>query len=146
MTESSHGSNGNIFMKPISGAALLLAVSLNACSLFTPSASVNRILAEPQRYADDDVWVNGRVTQSASVLGRGAYQIDDGTGTLWVISYKGVPRKDARVRVRGTVRDAFGLGDVIELPEGMRNGLVLVEQEHRATDMPPPTEHTPPVQ
>ena len=86
------------------------------------------------------------MTQSASVLGRGAYQIDDGTGTLWVISYKGVPRKDAGVRVRGTVRDAFGLGDVLELPEGMRNGLVLVEREHQATDMPPPTEDTPPVQ
>jgi hypothetical protein len=82
MTESSHGFTGNIIMKPfIIGSAVLLAVSLNACSLFTPSASVNRIVAEPQRYADDDVWVNGRVTQSASVLGRGAYQIDDGTGT-----------------------------------------------------------------
>ena len=138
--------NGNIVMRPIIGAAVLLAVSLNGCSLFTPSASVNRILAEPQRYADDDVWVNGRVMQSASVLGRGAYQIDDGTGTLWVISYKGVPRKDAHVRVRGTVRDAFDLGDVLELPEGMRNGLVLVEREHRAADLPPPTEHTPPVQ
>ena len=133
-------------MKPIIGAAVL-AVSLTACSLLTPSASVNRILAEPQRYADDDVWVNGRVTQSTSVLGRGAYQIDDGTGTLWVVSYKGVPRKDARVRVRGTVRDAFDLGDVLELPEGMRNGLVLVEQEHRAADIPqPPTDPTPPVQ
>jgi hypothetical protein len=125
---------------------VLLAVSLTACSLFTPAASVNRILAEPQRYADDDVWVNGRVVQSASVLGRGAYQIDDGTGTLWVISYKRVPRKDAHVRVRGTVRDAFDLGDVLELPEGMRNGLVLVEREHQAADMPPPTDHAPPVQ
>jgi hypothetical protein len=125
---------------------MLLAVSLYACSLFTPSASVNRILAEPQRYADDDVWVSGRVTQSASLLGRGAYEIDVGTGTLWVISYTGVPRKDARVRVRGTVRDVFDLGDVLELPEGMRNGLVLVEREHRAADTSPPTDRTPWVQ
>jgi len=132
-------------MKPNLGA-VLLAVSFTACSLFTPSASVNRILAEPERYANDDVWVNGRVTQSASLLGRGAYQIDDGTGTLWVVSFKGVPRKDARVRVRGTVRDAFDLGDVLELPEEMRNGLVLVEREHRAADMPPPTEQTPSTQ
>jgi hypothetical protein len=49
-------------------------------------------------------------------------------------------------RVRGTVRDAFDLGDVLELPEGMRNGLVLVEREHRAADMPPPTEQTPSTQ
>jgi hypothetical protein len=33
---------------------MLMAISLNACSLFTPSASVNQILAEPQRYADDE--------------------------------------------------------------------------------------------
>jgi len=50
------------------------------------------------------------------------------------------------VSVRGTVRDAFDLGNVLELPEGIRNGLVLVEQEHRAADAPPPTERTPAVQ
>ena len=111
--------------------ALLLGVTLAACAT---STSINRILAEPQRYANDEVRVTGRVLTSASVLGRGAYQIDDGSGTLWVVSNKGVPRKGARVRVTGTVRDAFDLGTIVKLPEAASNGLVLMEKEHRAKD------------
>ena len=111
--------------------ALLLGLTLSACASTT---SINRILAEPQRYANDDVKVTGRVLTSASVLGRGAYQIDDGSGTLWVVSQRGVPRKGARVSVTGTVRDAFDLGTIVKLPEVAANGLVLIEKEHRAKD------------
>jgi hypothetical protein len=111
--------------------ALLLGAALSACA---SSTSINRILAEPQRYANRDVRVTGRVLTSASVLGRGAYQIDDGSGTLWVVSERGVPRKGARVRVTGKVRDAFDLGTIVKLPEVTANGLVLMETEHRAKD------------
>ena len=70
--------------------------------------SINQILADPQRYAHREVDVVGQVVQSYSVLGRGAYQIEDGTGKLWVVSYegKGVPRKGARVSVKGKIRTA----------------------------------------
>jgi hypothetical protein len=116
--------------------SLLLAISIAACASSTPTTTVNRLLAEPGRYANDDVWVRGNVVRSASVLGRGAYQIDDGTGTLWVISNQGlgVPRKDARVRVRGTLRDAYDLSSVFDLPDEIASGIVLVEREHRADD------------
>ncbi|MND06170.1 hypothetical protein D3C83_273970 [compost metagenome] len=44
------------------------------------------------------------MTQSFGVLGMGAYEIDDGTGKLWVISEKrGVPSKGATVGVKGRV-------------------------------------------
>ena len=115
-------------------ASLLLAVWLSACGWFAPSTTINGILADPGRFSGDDVWLNGRVVQSASILGRGAFQLDDGTGTVWVISDRGVPRKDARVRVRGTVHDGFDLGRVIELPDTMKNGLVLVAHDQDAVD------------
>jgi hypothetical protein len=99
--------------------------------------SINQILADPQRYANDDVGVVGRVVRSYSVLGHGAYQVDDGTGKLWVVSRTGVPREGARVGVKGKIRDGFSLGDlgsVLKLPEAIRSGLVMIETKHKAKD------------
>ena len=74
----------------------------------------------------------GNVVQSYSVLGKGAYQVDDGTGKLWVVSDKGVPRKGARVGVRGKIRDGFDLGHLVKLPEVISSGMVMVEAAHKA--------------
>ena len=108
--------------------------------LFLPGCehkSINHILADPQRYANHEVGVVGRVVRSYSVLGHGAYEVDDGTGTLWVVSKTGVPREGTRVGVRGTIRDAFNLGELeprLKLPEGIRSGVVMIESEHKAKD------------
>src|SRR5688572_17075549 len=115
------------------GVLLMLAAMsllLAACEQKT----INQILAEPNRYANRDVGVLGTVVQSYSVLGRGAYQIEDGTGKLWVISDKGVPRKGARVGVKGKIKDGFDLGGLIKLPAGIGTGLVMIESSHRAKD------------
>jgi hypothetical protein len=94
--------------------------------------TVRQIMAEPGRYADREVGVVGDVVQSYSVLGRGAYQVDDGTGRIWVVASHGVPRKGSRVGVKGKVRDGVDLGGIVKLPEQVGNGLVLLEAEHRA--------------
>ena len=101
--------------------------------------TVNDILADPQRYANQDVQITGEVIESYSVVGKGFYRIDDGTGKLWVFSSKGVPRKGARVSVKGKIRDGFdfgSLGDAIPLPEPVKerieNGLLMVESSHKA--------------
>jgi hypothetical protein len=94
--------------------------------------SINQIKAEPSRYANREVGIRGQVTESFSVLGRGAYQVDDGTGKLWVISERGVPRKGSHVAVKGHIRDGFDLGSFVKLPEKISSGMVMVEDEHRA--------------
>jgi hypothetical protein len=106
-----------------------MAFVLSACE----ERTINRILAEPGRYSNREVGVRGTVVQSYSVLGRGAYQVDDGTGKLWVVSDKGVPRKGSRVGVRGHIRDGFDLGSLVKLPEAVSHGVVMIENEHRAT-------------
>jgi hypothetical protein len=108
--------------------------------LFLPGCkqkSINHILADPQRYANHEVGVVGKVVRSYSVLGHGAYEVDDGTGTLWVVSKTGVPREGARVAVKGTIRDGFNLGElgpILKLPEAVRSGVVMIESEHKAKD------------
>lgn len=109
-------------------AAILWILALSGCEQKT----INEIRADPARYANKDVSVVGTVTRSYSVLGRGAYEVEDGTGKLWVVSDKGVPREGARVGVKGTIRDGFNLGSIVRLPEAISSGLVMIEKEHKA--------------
>jgi len=109
-------------------ALAVLALVGSACR----ETSINRLLAEPHRYRDDEVALSGTVVRSVSVLGHGAYRLDDGTGTLWIVSTRGVPRQGARVRVRGRLQDVADLGSLVPLPPEVGSGLVLMETEHRA--------------
>jgi hypothetical protein len=114
-----------------SWAVVLLALAAAASSACA-SMTINTLLAEPERYTRRDITLKGDVTKSASVLGHGAYELDDGTGRIWVVSKHGVPRKGARVKATGRVKDVVDLGSVIELPRELRSGLVLVERDHEA--------------
>ena len=78
----------------------LLGLVLVACERTT----IGDITADPGRFAEKEVNVAGQVTQSIGVLGRGVYQVDDGTGHLWVFSdSRGVPSKGAYVGVKGRI-------------------------------------------
>ncbi len=108
--------------------AAVSALLLTACG----PKSINHVLADPSRYASQDVRLQGRVTESYSVAGRGAYQLDDGTGVLWIVSERGVPRRGARVEVKGRIKEGFNLGGLVQLPKGLDSGLVMIESSHKA--------------
>ena len=110
--------------------ALVAAFALSASGCAT--TTVARLLAEPNKYRNDNVSLTGDVTESMSLLGHGAYKLDDGTGTLWVVSRRGVPRKGARVKVKGEVKDVVDIGSIFKLPDEIGSGLVLLESSHRA--------------
>ena len=117
-------------------AVVAAALSVSAlASAACASRTVNQVLADPSRYRDREVRLSGAVVDSYSFVNRGAYRIDDGTGQLWVVSDKGVPRTSARVTVTGTIREGFNLGSLggrINLPQGIGSGLVLMESSHKA--------------
>ena len=121
-------------LRPYCRAFLVLAV------LFLPGCeqkTINHILADPHRYANLEVGVAGKVVRSYSVLGRGAYEVDDGTGTLWVVAKSGVPREGARVGVKGTIRVGFNLGELgplLKLPEAVQSGVIMMETEYKVED------------
>lgn len=110
--------------------AVLLALIMAGCEQKT----ISQIKADPSRYANKDVAVTATVVRSYSLLGRGAYEIEDGTGKLWVISDKGVPREGSKVVVQGTIRDAFNVGNLGNLPEAVSSGMVMIEKSHKAKD------------
>jgi hypothetical protein len=116
-------------------AKLLLAMVLASAMLVLvgcEAKTINQILAEPQRYANRDVGITGNVIRSFSVMGAGAYQVDDGTGKMWVVAKNNVPREGARVGVKGKIQDGFNLGGLVKLPEVVRSGMVMIESSHRA--------------
>jgi len=81
---------------------------LAACPTRKSIESINR---DPARFHDREVTVAGQVVNSFDVMGVGAFEIDDGTGRLWVYSNKfGVPGHESRVAVTGTIQQGFSLG------------------------------------
>jgi hypothetical protein len=65
---------------------------------------IGDINADPGRFHNKEVTVGGRVTQSFGMLGKGIYQIEDGTGSLWVLAEtRGVPSKGALAGVKGRI-------------------------------------------
>jgi hypothetical protein len=107
---------------------VFMALIMSGCE----QKSINEIRADPGRYSNREVAVAGEVTRSYSVLGKGAYEVDDGTGKLWVVSESGVPRDGAKIVVKGTIRDAYNLGSLVKLPEPVTSGLVMIEKSHKA--------------
>ena len=97
------------------------ALVLAACS----ETTMSKINADPGRYKNKEVGVVGRVTDSYGIMGTGAYELDDGTGRIWVATTRGVPSKGARVGVKGHVRSSFALG-------GRSFGTVLEESGRKS--------------
>jgi hypothetical protein len=116
-------------------AALVVVMAGVLLSGACAARSINQVLADPGRYRDHEVKLSGSVVDSYSFVGNGAYQIEDKTGKLWVVSNRGVPRKGAQVSVKGTVREGFSLGSVgdkLKLPPAVSAGVVLMETSHKA--------------
>jgi hypothetical protein len=90
-------------------SALLIAmIGLLGCP---QHKSIGQVLADPGRYYNDDVAVSGTVTESWGAMGVGAFQLDDGTGKIWVIpNNHGLPPKGARIGSAGRVQSGFSLG------------------------------------
>lgn len=104
---------------------LVLAVSVFATAC--PSrVNIGKIIANPSKYNDKEVVIAGRVTNSFGVaLIGGIYKIDDGTGSIWVVTNKGVPSNGAEVGLKGKVREGVSYS-------GKTYGLGVIEQERRA--------------
>ncbi|MCI0349225.1 MAG: hypothetical protein L0Z53_07350 [Acidobacteriales bacterium] len=75
------------------------------------STTVRKIQSDPGKFYGKEVGLKGRVTSSYGALGQGVYQLDDGTGKIWVLSEGfGVPGKDAEVKVVGRLVESVAFG------------------------------------
>lgn len=81
---------------------------MTGCPQRTTIAEINR---DPGRFAGKEVTIAGRVSSSFGALGTGVFEVDDGTGRMWVFSQNyGVPGNGAKVGVTGRVEQGFSFG------------------------------------
>jgi hypothetical protein len=91
--------------------AVILLIGTLLLAGCPPRTTIERINRDPGRYAGREVSIAGNVSNSFGALGTGVFEIDDGTGRMWVYSDKfGVPGNGARVAVTGRVEQGFTFG------------------------------------
>jgi hypothetical protein len=84
------------------------AMLLTACPERTSIEHINR---DPGRFVGKEVTIAGRVSGGFGALGTGVFQLDDGTGRMWVYSQNyGVPGKGARIAVTGRIEEGVSFG------------------------------------
>lgn len=87
----------------ITVATLILA----ACP---PHESIESINRDPARFGSHEVTIAGRVVNSFAAVGVGVFEIDDGTGRMWVYSKKyGVPGGESKTAVTGVIQQGFSI-------------------------------------
>lgn len=111
--------SGKVFL----AVAVIMATSfIVGCPTQTSIANINK---DPGRYAGKDVSIHGTVSDSFGALGNGVFQIEDGTGRMWVYSQNyGVPGNGSKVAVTGRIQQGFAVG-------GRSFGVILRETEAR---------------
>lgn len=112
----------NIPLKPLAMALLAVLATGLACGL--APVKVADIKANPSRYEGKVVTLRGKAVSGTKLpfMSQGFYQLDDGSGTLVVITKKALPPEGEKVFVRGKVQTAFRIG-------GESFGLVIKEGE-----------------
>ena len=75
-----------------------------------------------QEFKNQEVTLNGKVLETIAIpfVRTGAYQLDDGSGRIWVLSAKNVPKRGNQVIVTGTITVGVELG-------GKRFGVMVKE-------------------
>ncbi len=106
--------------------ATLATIGLLVLTACPGAKPIRELLDDPSRFDGKTVRIAGEVKESIGALGIGVYQINDGTGTLTVVSKSGngTPRVGAQVGVEGEFRSAFTLGSL--------TGAVIIEQKRRS--------------
>lgn len=104
-------------------AILFSSLILSGCSgLF--STPIGKILADPRAYAGKTLTVSGEVTQIFSLVFIKYFRLKDETGEIVIVTDKPLPKVGTKIRLKGTVQEAFSIGD--------QQLIVIVEQSKPA--------------
>jgi flagellar hook protein FlgE len=100
-------------------------VGLTSCTQLAQvgigSTSIAQVVSSPGQYRQG-VTVRGEVINQVAILGQGAYQLKDDSGTLWVITRSGMPKLNSNLTVRGNAQEGVAFA-------GMNVAVTLAEKE-----------------
>ncbi len=107
--------------------AIFIAVFAAACPERTSIADIE---TNPSKYQNKEVAIVGTVKDSYGLsipgtpLRGGAYKIDDGTGSMWILTENSVPTRGAQIGVKGLVGSGLNW-------KGRNYGLGMYEKDRR---------------
>lgn len=78
---------------------VILCISLVSCG----KSWVTVAEISPQK-SERTIFLKGRVSQVAPLIDRGAYQLDDGTGKIWVVTSQTAPQLGEEINLRGKIK------------------------------------------
>lgn len=93
-------------------ALVAICVILSCGCIGEKADKIGDITSTPSEYEGETVKIKGTVRDTFSIplISQGAYKMSDNTGSIWVITTRGVPSEGEKISVDGTVRTAFKLG------------------------------------
>lgn len=97
-------------MHRLAGLALLVIMLAAACSQKSVSLTIGDVIADPGRYGEQTVELEGEVTNAVGLLSLGVFTLSDSTGEISVLTGKGLPAVGARLKVRGEVLSGITMG------------------------------------
>ena len=112
------------------GMVVLIGLITAACPKRTSIADIE---ANPSKFYDKTVAVAGTVQTSYGgsipILNKsgGIYKVDDGTGSIWVLTKKSVPSRGAQLGIKGKIQNGINYN-------GKNYGLVLIEDDRKFKD------------
>lgn len=100
---------------------LILLLTLIQCAA---SVRIGDIRNAPNRFHDKKVTISGTVDETITlpILGVGVFQLNDGTGAIWVKPKEITPQKGEYVKVTGTIKVGLTIS-------GRSFGLILIEKK-----------------
>jgi hypothetical protein len=108
---------------PLRFAALaLISCSLLACGPKSTRPEIADILADPARFHEQVIEIEGEATDSFGLLSTGVFGFKDASGEIHVLTSAGLPATGSKFTVRGTV--IIGVSAA-----GKRYGTAIREQE-----------------
>lgn len=77
------------------------------------ATKIGDILADSSQYEGKVLTVKGTVGETVwfALFEKGAYQIGDGSGTIWVITGQPPPEEGQSVSAKGEIKSTFSIGD-----------------------------------
>lgn len=95
------------YIKTVCGTCLF-ALILSSCFHHVSVEPINR---DPGRFHDNEITAAGRVVNSFALSDAGAFELDDGTGRLWVWrDSHNMPGHNSSVTVTGKIEQGFSFG------------------------------------
>ncbi len=100
---------------------VLVIVSVS-CGINT--TKIGDIINHPRDYAGKEVTISGEVTETLSLFVVKYFVVRDNSGEISVVTERPLPAKGEKIKVKGSVKEAFSLGT--------QTSLVLVERTEKS--------------